>query len=175
MMEQMLTVLAALEGGGAVSSKVCYHVALSGAGGKWGMGGGVFAGYEIGKKNGDVGVEGACGEKAGAEFKFKAAERGSFDAAFAGVNGPRRADSHSTHDFESKRSRRCWALLGKTRRTRQSALPLPVRRECKITWNKEERTQGVPPHTSTLPARSSHVPQLISPATKHPLVLINEQ
>lgn len=70
MMERMLTVLAALEGGGAVSSKVCYHVALSGAGGKWGMAGGagVFAGYEIGKKNGDVGVEGACGEEAGGEL-----------------------------------------------------------------------------------------------------------
>lgn len=54
MMGRMLTVLAALEGGGAVSSKVCYHVALSGAGGKWGECG-VFAGYEIGKKNGDVG------------------------------------------------------------------------------------------------------------------------
>lgn len=38
---------------------------LEGSGGR---GGGVFAGCEIGKKNGDVGVEGACGEEAGGEL-----------------------------------------------------------------------------------------------------------
>lgn len=50
MMGRMLTVLAALEGGGTVSSKVCYHVALSGAGGKWGEVAGFLQVMRLGKR-----------------------------------------------------------------------------------------------------------------------------
>lgn len=111
--------------GKAVPSKVCYHVAPSGAGGKGVGGGGVM---RLGGESGDGEMERDCGVETGGELnssskpqnaavsRERAREElwcrqsaGSFDVVCAGVYGPWRVDSHSTHEFESERSRQCRA------------------------------------------------------------------
>lgn len=48
----------------------------------------------------------------------------------AGVNGPWRVDSHSTHVFDCERRRQ---LIEKDRENTVISSSPPVRRECKIT------------------------------------------
>lgn len=83
-----------------------------------------------------------------------------------GVNGPRKDDSRSLRNmsFESKRRRRCRALLEKTGKTRQLAWPLPPgeKKRRKITWNKWRVHGMLPPlrhtHSHTHTAHTQPTP-----------------
>lgn len=151
----------------------------------------------LGEECGNGEVERACGVEAGGELNSSlklqnvtvsrewAGEElwcrqstGSFDVVCAGVNGPWRVDSHSTHEFESKRSRQCrayWKRQGEHCNQLFSSCEEGVQNHMEQMESTQDAATAA--HTSIIQRilLLNNYLQLILSATKYPLIWINEQ